>query len=211
LESLYRKVIDIAKQQYSISKHDLDVDLYRVEDLYNSVSHNQIDSKLWLIEESKKFLSDDDKICIIGAWYGVLSYMIRQCSNCEIDNCDLDPYTKWIGNKLVKNLEHKPSWYIGDGVKRYLKHKSWYTVLCSTSVEHIPPKRFNKILKEKEEDTLVILQSNNNSSELEHINIHDSIDNLLQDCYSLNEIYYSGSKEFKGKQGTYLRHMVIGK
>ena len=62
LESLYRKVIDIAKQQYSISKHDLDVDLYRVEDLYNSVSHNQIDSKLWLIEESKKFLSDDDKI-----------------------------------------------------------------------------------------------------------------------------------------------------
>ena len=70
LESLYRKVIDIAKQQYSISKHDLDVDLYRVEDLYNSgieitVDKMKVISQPWVEANfallHKEFISKNQK------------------------------------------------------------------------------------------------------------------------------------------------------
>ena len=210
LTQLYRKVLDIAKKEYSKSKYDPDLDLYRIEDLYNSVSHNQIESKTWLVEEATHYLNDNDRICIIGAWYGVLSHMLQQYTKCIIHNVDTDPYTKIIGQKLVNDLKPKPAWYLEDGVDRYLENKDWYTVLCSTSVEHIPPKRFYELMSEKPEDTLVILQSNNNESELEHINIHDTLENLQIDSL-LNDIYYSGSKEFKGTNGNYHRHMVIGR
>ena len=164
------------------------------------------------MENKSKFslLDDEDKMCIIGSWYGVLSYMIRQESKCTIDNCDLDPYTKVIGERLVADLNPQPSWYLMDGVQRYLENKDWYTILCTTSSEHIPPGRFFEMMKARPDDTLVIAQSNNNESELEHINIHETSDELAEQCM-LNDVYYNESREFTGKEGPYLRHMVIGK
>ena len=210
LESLYRKVLDIGHQHYEDSKHDESMDLFRIVDLYDSVNHNQIESKLWLMDEAGHLLDDEDKMCIVGSWYGVLSYMIRHESKCLIDNCDLDPYTKVIGERLVADLNPQPSWYLMDGVERYLENKDWYTILCTTSSEHIPPDRFFEMMKARPDDTLVIAQSNNNQSELEHINIHETSDELAEQCM-LNDVYYNESREFTGKEGPYLRHMVIGK
>ena len=210
LESLYRKVLDISQQHYSDSKYDESIDLYRIQDLYDCVNHNQIKSKEWLVAEAGYLLADDDKMCIIGAWYGVLSHMLRAETKCLIDNIDMDPYTKVIGERLVADLNPQPSWYLMDGVDRYIENKDWYTVLCSTSCEHIPPNRFFELMKARPDNTLVIAQSNNNESELEHLNIHESVNDLADQCM-ICDIYYSGSKEFQGINGKYERHMVIGK
>ena len=60
LESLYRKVLDIGHQHYEDSKHDESMDLFRIVDLYDSVNHNQIESKLWLMDEASHLLDDED-------------------------------------------------------------------------------------------------------------------------------------------------------
>ena len=193
------------------SKWNAELDLYRIEDIYNSVSHNQIASKTWLAECAAPFIMDEDKMCILGSWYGVLTYILRQHRvGCEIDNIDTDGPAKEIAEKLIQEPPGLTNYYYMDGTERYLDSKKWYTVICTTSTEHFEEDDWELITRSRPEETLFIAQSNNNTSELEHINCHESCDHLAESM-RISDIYYQESKEFKGVEGSYLRHLVIGK
>lgn len=175
------------------------------------MSHNQIESKTWLALNAAPFITDDDKMCILGSWYGVLTYILRKHRvNCEIDNIDTDEPAKVVAERLIGEPPGQTNYYYMDGAERYLDAKSWYTVLCTTSTEHFEEDDWEMITRARPEETLFIAQSNDNEEELEHVNCHESCDHLAESM-RIRDIYYQESREFKGVGGSYLRHLVIGK
>jgi hypothetical protein len=71
---------------------------------FDSFSHGQIHSKIWLCEELEKFLPKKAKVTILGGWYNVLGFMMlcRRPEGYEsINNIDIDPSTLEISNKIT--------------------------------------------------------------------------------------------------------------
>lgn len=211
MEDYYRRLIDISHNIYKESRHDPNVDLYRVLDMYDSISHNQLKSKEWLVTEASKHITMDDVMCILGSWYGLLSYMFRHNGiTCHIDNIDTDERAKIIAETIIQEPPDYTSFYTKDAIERYLDEIEWYTVLCTTSTEHFDPMDWGFLARMRPKEHLIIVQSNNNTSENEHVNCHETADDLAEDC-QVEDIYYKGSMDFQGIDGPYQRHMVIGR
>lgn len=205
---LYKIVFELSKKYIKSARTNPDVDLFRVTDIYDAVGPNQCISKQWLVEEALPYIKEDDKILIQGSWYGILSYFMRKAGlQNQILNVDLDPVAKRIGQELSPDSEY----YTDDAITFYMERRHWITAIANTSVEHMEPDEFEMVMQSRVPGTLVMVQSNNNHSEDEHINVHESVDHLADVC-SLDDIYYKGSKVFKGKEGwMYERHLVIGR
>ena len=205
---LYKKLFDISRRYIEDSKTNPKLDLHRVTDMYNAVSPNQLRSKQWLVDEAIPYLNQDDIIMVAGAWYGVLSHLLKESGFADntIYNVDLDPVAKEIGKKLFPETV----FVCDDGINFYMERRNWFTVLINTSTEHMEPDDFELLMHSKPKETLLICQSNNNWGEDEHINCHDGPVELAKAC-NLSDIYYMDSLEFNGKWGPYSRHMVIGK
>ena len=206
---LYKKLFEISRRYIEDSKTNPKLDLHRVTDMYDSVGANQIASKQWLVDEAIQYLNQDDIIMVAGAWYGVLSHLLKESGFADntIYNVDIDPVAKEIGKKLFPETV----FVCDDVINFYMERRNWFTVLINTSTEHMEPDEFELLIRSKPEDTLLICQSNNNWAEGEHINCHDSVEELAEAC-KLKHIYYQDSREFVGKwEQPYSRHMVIGR
>lgn len=206
---LYKKLFEISRRYIEDSKTNPKLDLHRVTDMYDSVGANQIASKQWLVDEAIQYLNQDDIIMVAGAWYGVLSHLLKESGFADntIYNVDIDPVAKEIGKKLFPETV----FVCDDGINFYMERRNWFTVLINTSTEHMEPDEFELLVRSKPEDTLLICQSNNNWAEDEHINCHDGPNELAEAC-KLKHIYYQDSREFVGKWSQpYSRHMVIGR
>ena len=75
---LYKKLFEISRRYIEDSKTNPKLDLHRVTDMYDSVGANQISSKQWLVDEAIPYLNQDDIIMVAGAWYGVLSHLLKE-------------------------------------------------------------------------------------------------------------------------------------
>jgi len=167
---------------------------------------------MWLAEEAAPFIKDDDKMCMLGSWYGVLAYILRQHRvNCLIDSVDSDPMAHDIARKIVNGTAGERGYYNEDAVGHYMSRRKYYNVICSTSTEHFEPDEWELLAEARKElPCLFIAQSNNNTVENEHINCHETAADLAESM-QISDIYYMDSKEFEGVEGNYLRHLVIGK
>lgn len=182
---------------------------------FNSFSHGQVQSKVWLCKELEKFVHANLKIAILGSWYNLVAFMLltRNADRYQhILGVDIDPDVKETADKITD------AWRIGNDYKvenitadANVVDLAGYDLVINCSVEHMDGTVwFDKL----EKDTMVCIQSSNmqtiNDDVWKCINANSSIDDLLQK-YPLSRYLYSGEKEFRySDDNGYKRFMIIG-
>ena len=207
-QSSFDKIISLLSEIYVKSKYVKDIDIFRVKDVLDSFSKGQFANKEWAVKELQPYLKDKDACIVIGGWYGLLSYLLKE-SNFDgtIWNYDLDPVCREYGEQL--RIHDKVYFTTEDGltfVNSKTRNNQNKIVIC-TACEHIDQEDLNEMLVKKHKDAIVCLQSNNYYEIDSHINCHDSLDHFISEL-PLREIYYSGTKNWNGE---YDRFMVIGR
>ena len=181
---------------------------------YDSFSHGQIQSKVWLCKELERFVHANIKIAILGSWYNVLSFMLltRNADRYQhILGLDIDPRTKEIADKLTE------AWRIGDDAKvenviadANTYNLQGYDLIINCSPEHMDGDQWFENL---DPNTLVCIQSSNIQSEddiWQCVNPNESLENLVLK-YPLSKYLYSGEKEIRySDDNGYKRFMLIG-
>lgn len=142
----------------------------------------QVRSKLWLIENLKKFVDDKPKrIIIYGGWNGVLSALLFN-SDIAIDHItsvDIDPACEETAYTINKRYEMQGrfSAITSDMCKKPLIGD----VIINTSCEHITQYQHNKWLETIPADSLLVLQGNNYDIP-EHTRISRSLEEFKHQC-----------------------------
>lgn len=180
---------------------------YCLPDFFQSISPNQIKSKIWLCEELGKLVEKKNlSICIAGSWFGfpLIDFLSKKLSIKSIDLFDKDPFSVGIVNQYIKtfNCPFIINQYNEDFWK---KQKNGYDILINTSSEHMKEDFYkNKIFND---NPLLVIQSCNKRSVSEHVNCVDSVDELI-DKNKITKVFYKGeiSQQKKGEK----RFMVIG-
>lgn len=124
---------------------------------WDSFSHGQILSKLWLCETLEQFLPTDGSIAILGSWYNILGFMLRVRGNQQtITAYDLDPTATEIADKIT-NCWSMSGPIINKTADVNNVDLGTYQIIINTSCEHMSSNWFTSI----KPGTLVCLQSSN--------------------------------------------------
>jgi len=209
-ELLYRNSLEAIRRIYEHSKYDEETDLYRINDIINSLNENQFASKEWLVQKLTPFIPEElENVCILGGWYGLLACMISQevPDETRIHSVDIDPTTRMVGQALLKDIayvefkiESLEDWYYG--------RPKYYDLIINTSCEHMEPEEVRLMANYKKEEAICCFQGNNYHEIQSHINTHNSLDEFA-DSLGLKEILLKES--MPAANGEYDRYMVIGK
>jgi hypothetical protein len=166
----------------------------------------QLKSKEWLIEAlSMQFSVKDDPVSIEihGGWVGVLASMLFQ-SNIPIKriaSLDIDPTCEPIATMMNKGEEIAGRFQAITGDMCNLI--SFVDVVINTSCEHITQEQYEIWLGKRQDNQLLILQSNNYNIP-EHIRTASSVDNFAEQCKI--KVQWSGTLNLP----KYDRYMLIG-
>ena len=209
-EQLYKNALKACAEIYRKSKYDKSIDLYRSFDIINSVNDNQIANKEWLVNELLPYIDEEGKrICVLGGWYGLTAFMLRQhiSKNIIIDSVDSDQYcskaARWL-NGDIKNINYITS----TAEDWFFEHPKAYQLIINTSCEHMEQEDINLMIGLKRPEAFVCLQGNNYHEIQSHINTHDCLDDFVN-SFNLKEIHFKNV--LPSVCGKYERYMVIGK
>lgn len=197
--------LKLSEEIYNESQYGVD-DLYRIKDISHCLDENHWDSKWWLAKELYDLYNHDSgKILIVGGWYGLMAFILRQMwpeEQMNIISTDMDPMCEEYGYKIFKgnNIQYKT---LEVNSKLDL---SGYTAIVNTSCEHMEQKHVQYIIDNKDKDAWVAFQSNNYYDLDSHINCSPSID-YWQDELNLDWIAHKGMQ----KASCFDRYMIIGK
>lgn len=182
---------------------------------YDTFSHGQIQSKIWLCTELEKYVHADLSVAILGSWYNVLAFMLltrNQDRYRHILGVDIDQDTKEIADKITN------AWQIGNGnkVKNVVADAntydlSGYDIVINCSPEHMDS---NEWFENLDYGTLVCIQSSDvqvrDDDVWKCVNPNSSL-NELSKKYPLSKYLYSGQKEIRySVDNGYTRFMLIG-
>ena len=81
---------------------------------FDSFSHGQIQSKVWLCKELETFIPDNARVAILGSWHNVLAFMLLTRDDGrykEIVGIDLDKKVQKVADKITD------AWRIGKDAK----------------------------------------------------------------------------------------------
>ena len=177
-----------------------------------SVSFNddQIESKLWLIDELQAVLDlSGSRVVILGAWYGVLALLMDRLlpqQPAEVQCIDIDEGACAIAAQLLSIVSPPPRVaradmmeldYAALGAERR-------TIFVNTSCEHLPD--FPRWRAALPPGAHLVLQSNNHLGCSEHVNCVADVDELEQQA-RLSHVDYRGTLPLQRFQ----RFMVIGR
>lgn len=190
---------------------------HRTKDFINSFLSNQINCKIWLIEELIKILERKQdhftvkRVTVLGSWYGniIVPLLIDNIPTLqEIDLIDMDEDALAISRKFLNHYNFKINYMHKD--INFEEFENHYTnVVINTSCEHMVP--MDSIIFKNDNDVIYALQSNNMYNIREHVNCVNSKEELTVQA-NINQIYYHGNKRLIGKKNKeYTRFMVIGK
>lgn len=180
---------------------------------FDSFTHGQIKSKIWLCQELENYLPEDSRVTILGCWHNILSFMMltrKPDIYTKIVGIDIDAEAIEIANKINN------AWVIDDGMlhntvqdaNKYEYNDTNVVINCSS--EHMnSTKWFDNIPI----GTLVCVQSSN-VIEAEYpwlvSNPSHTIESFVSK-YHLSKTYYCDTLpvRYKHSQG-YDRFMLIG-
>jgi hypothetical protein len=167
-------------------------------------SRGQLLSKFWLVEELYKVHRIfDDKIIIVGSWFGTLGYFLRtKFVDVQVTCLDIDPRCAKFLDRLVP--EYQPNRVQGVTGDMYTYDYS-QDIVINTSCEHMPDVR--SWLKKVPQGTLIALQSSNFKGLKEHMNCVNSVEEFKNQVGDEVNILYTGEWKFS----MYTRYMVIGR
>ena len=202
---IFYRAIKLNEQIYDESQYGID-DLYRIKDISHSLDNNQWHSKLWLAQELHKLYNHPaGKILVVGGWYGLMAFLLRQQwnqSDMNIVSSDMDPMCKEYGYKLFRGNDIQyQTLEVNDKIDL-----SGYTAIVNTSCEHMEPEMIRYLIDNKDKDTWVAFQTNNWYDIESHINCSPSLE-YWESELELDWIAYSD----KHKYDCYDRYMIIGK
>jgi len=182
---------------------------------YDSFSHGQIQSKLWLCKELERCIYTRCKIAILGSWYNVLSFMIMTRGNIDCQyllGIDIDPETKTIADQITN------AWQIGSDYRienitadATVYDLSGFDVVINCSPEHM---KNNDWFDNIQYGTTVCIQSSDVTTSDDDVwkcvNPNTSLSDLAEK-YPLSKYHYSGEREFRySVDNGYNRFMIIG-
>jgi hypothetical protein len=164
----------------------------------------QLNSKEWLIECLGKHVNTDSSIEIHGGWVGVLASMLFQ-SDIPIEkilSVDIDPLCQHVATLMNKKeeIEGKFKAITADMCNLI----SFVDIVINTSCEHITQIQYEQWLHNRNDDQLLVLQSNNYKI-AEHVRTADSLEEFVKQCNI--KVMWAGELELP----LYTRWMVIGR
>ena len=164
----------------------------------------QINSKIWLIENLRPFVTDSVSVDIHGGWVGVLASLMFQSDLPikSIRTIDIDPECELIARTMNKKEE-----ILGQFTAitaDMCNTRSDADVIINTSCEHISQFDYDMWLNDAFETSLFVLQSNNYDIS-EHIRIAKDLEEFIQQSH-LKNVLWSGELELP----LYKRFMIIG-
>jgi len=184
-----------------------------------SISPNQISSKLWLVQELKKTISNIPlNIEIVGGWFGwpLIGMLYKEFDIEKIFMYDIDKNACRVAIQYreIFNKNKDDIWILNENywtrsVKRYVPN-----LVINCSSEHMKETfyEFNNYSK----DCIFAIQSNNMFHIEDHVNCVEDEDDMIF-RHGIRNIVYSGNQNiiewdgFEIKDSTYKRFMVIGK
>lgn len=174
----------------------------KLESFHDSLSHGQVSSKIWLVQNLPKI--DDMYIEIVGGWFGcpLIDLLNSKLKIKKIDFYEIDESCKKILTQYLQhfNFNFEVSIF-GDFFER--KELRRRDLIINTSSEHMPD-----IVKMKQYfkgNPILAIQSNNYFELKEHTNCVYDIEELILKN-KIRNIFYKGNKEFE----KYTRFMTIG-
>jgi hypothetical protein len=181
---------------------------------FDSFSHGQIQSKLWLCKELEPFLPEIASVAVLGSWYNVIALMLltRQPDRYrQIIGIDLDENTKEIADKITD------AWRFGVDsiVTNVISDANTYDLSPFNLVINCSPEHMNsnEWFENLDYGKLVCIQSSSVMTTDDDVwmcvNPNESLDDLTQK-YPLSKYLYSGTKEIRYDEGGYNRFMLIG-
>jgi hypothetical protein len=179
---------------------------------FDSFSHGQIVSKLWLCEHIEAYIPSNSIVHILGGWHNVLGFMMhtRRPNHYKlIHNIDLDPeairIADMIGNAWNVNLPRIKN-SIGDANKIQIGSDG---VVINCSVEHFATDEWFADLPAS---TLVCIQSSNMTSPDDPWFIKQPCTDItaLIERFPMN-LLFAGTKRIQYDNWGYNRFMIIGR
>jgi hypothetical protein len=176
----------------------------RYEEFRDMFSRGQLWSKIWLVEELYKVHRlYNEKIAIVGAWFGLLGYLLRnKFVDLEVNCIDLDPRCEVFMKHLVS--QYQPERVRGITCDLY-EYNYTEDVIINTVCEHLRdmPRWFSKIPSGK----IVVLQSTNYTKSAQHVNPVSSLEDFKNSYVNqFSKLLFEGEKKFS----MYSRYMLIG-
>ena len=181
--------------------------MYRVK---NSFVKSQMESKLWLIEELTKVTSPK-RVALLGGWYAhIITNLLIETAGAEfVKNFEIDEDAKLISCKFNREYRKRGQFSVEKCNVMFSKISSpvIFDTIINTSCEHMfDMSRFREI-NPKYKHTLLVLQSTDNDSYVDHINCVKD-ENHLAEQANIVDIKYMGSKKLSNDM---TRFMVIGR
>ena len=164
----------------------------------------QLRSKEWLISALEKHSKTPASIEIHGGWVGVLASMLFQSDIpiTHISSVDIDPLCQHVATMMNKKEEMEGRFRAITGDMCNLI--SFVDVVINTSCEHITQAQYKTWLGKRQDNQLLVLQSNNYKID-EHVRIANSLEEFKNQCGI--DVYWAGELELP----LYTRWMIIGK
>lgn len=178
---------------------------------FDSFSHGQIKSKIWLCEQIEPLIKPNSKVLILGGWVNVLGFMLmtRQENKYSlIQSVDSNPTTIETANKITDR------WVIDGRVKNKVADANTvpsneFDIIINCSPEHMDSiKWFSNI----NPNTLVCIQSSNVTSPEKPwfiTNANPTLDSFLSK-FPLSRIHFYGTLPITYDNWGYDRYMLIG-
>ena len=181
---------------------------------FDSFSHGQITSKIWLCEKLEPLLHETTNIAILGSWYNVLAFMLlcrRPQAYQQIVGIDIDSQARNVANKICDAwcFDHnKIVNNITMDAVEYLQTNQ-PSVVINTSPEHFSSAEWFDLIKP---GTMVCVQSSNIADDQPPWHVQQPTPNFerFQEVYPLSRTLYSGVKDITYVGWSYQRYMTIG-
>jgi hypothetical protein len=163
----------------------------------------QLKSKEWLIKNLRKHVHDFVSIEIHGGWVGVLASMLFQSDIpiTKICSLDVDPTCEPIAINMNK-LEEMVGKFQATTTDM-CNLISFVDVVINTSCEHITQDQYEQWLGNRNDDQLLVLQSNNYKID-EHVRTADSLEEFKEQSHV--NVLWAGELNLP----IYKRWMIIG-
>ena len=189
---------------------------HRAGDFVESFLSNQVNCKIWLMEELVKVLErkkdhlNITRVTVLGSWYGniIVPLLVDNIPSLkEIDLIDMDEDALIISRKFLSGYDVKIN-YMHEDLNFHEFDEHYTNIVINTSCEHMFP--MDSISFANDKDVIYVLQSNDMTSVREHVNCVDSAEELAEQANITT--YFAGKKKLNGSNNIwYQRFMVIGK
>jgi hypothetical protein len=174
--------------------------------LAGSFTHDLTKSKVWLIRELEKIITNPSCVYVLGSWFGNLALYMRlqpgidagKIINVETDSMMLDRSRKILDLVGADNVQHM----LADANQLDYRQLGDSGVVINTSLTDMPGRAWFEHIPA---GTLVVMQARDHDPGQQFHSTQDILDQ-----FPLSEIMYQGAMQLQDPETEYRRYMVIG-